>query len=1069
MFFPTLLPGRARISKLSSRQCRRASSLRTGTFKPLLETLEDRTILSTIAYQMPAGTAGNQTFGGPLGMDFDVKQNVVVDELGVFDSGSDGLAVPLTARLYNRDSRTQVASLSFAAGQTGTLIGGSRFLPLATPVILPAGFHGTIVAEGYGIGEPNGNGGLLPPPQTITWTTDDGGGLLQFVGGGRSGSTPGAFPANVDSGPANRYAAGTFSFSALGPIASGPASVLTGDPYTLSLTPPPGLAVSSWAVSWGDGQTDTLPGGATQATHTYVTAGSYAIAATAYSSAPGALGTSFSSAVLADAPAAYWRLDETSPAQPAHDQVGGNDAAYQNFTATDLGLSGALRNGTSTSVQFNGVDHYLSLPDVFNCPTNGTTTTQYAVSFSAWFNTTTGGVILGQTDASTSPGGAAPSGWVPAVYVGADGRVFASLFWHGPGGTLLSSSGSYNDGAWHQVTDVYDHGVETLYLDGNPVAAQAIAVVGYAAFYRYALGAGYTTTWPDTTGGWSFFNGRLDEAAVYRGALSGQQVAAQYLAGTSAGVAVTVGNALPTAAILGAPASSPEGTAIRLSASVVDPSTVATAAGFTYAWSVTEDGNPYTLPAGTVTNAASFTFTPADNGSYVVSLAVTDKDNGTGTASSTISVTNVAPANVSLSLSAGTINENASVGLSGRFTDPGILDTHTVVISWGDGSANTTLNLGAGVLSFGGVSHQYLDNPAGRPNGSFPISVMVTDKDGDSGSGSTSVQVNNVAPTLTVAGNQVANTGAATSFHLGRFTDPGTQDTWTVTVNWGDGTPATVIAMGNTQGTIPAQLHAYAANGTYTVTVTVQDDDGGQDVKTFQVAVAAPAAISANFNGTALAAGNYLWFSSVLTASGLSKTADTTIWFVGQTITLGGTILPVPNASITFHQGTGTSSTAFSAGAWHTDVYLGSGLSGNQFLSGLAYHVPAALAGGIKNVTWSGRLFSDQPGVSLNWKWAAAVYTALPTVAGQPASVDYTAMLVKPVDDTKTSVYQNSDHAGTPEGYAANNVTIKSEVIGGGTGGGGANWTGGYSGTDSVLTQEELDAFFAQLEPGSGL
>src|SRR5207302_1901273 len=149
-----------------------------------------------------------------------------------------------------------------------------------------AGFHGSIVAEGYGAAEPNGNGFFQP----VTWTTDDGGGLLQFGGGGRYGFTPGAFPTNVDGGPVNRYAAGTFQFSALGPVASGPGSATAGTPYTLSLTPPQGLAVSSWTVSWGDGRTDTLPGSATQATHTYVTAGSYAIAATAYNSALGGLG-----------------------------------------------------------------------------------------------------------------------------------------------------------------------------------------------------------------------------------------------------------------------------------------------------------------------------------------------------------------------------------------------------------------------------------------------------------------------------------------------------------------------------------------------------------------------------------------------------------------------------------------------------------------------------------------------------------------------------------------------------------------------------------------------------------
>jgi hypothetical protein len=634
MFLQTLHQGRSRTSRHSCRQRDRTSSLRSATFKPQFESLEDRVVLSTIAYQVPPNTVGQQGFSGPLGLDFDVKQNVVVDELGVFDSGSDGLAVPLTARLYNRDSQTEVASLTFAAGQTGTLVGGSRLLPLATPVILPAGFHGSIVAEGYGPAEPNGNSmGAIP-----SWTTDDGGGLLQFVGAGRYGTTPGAYPTNVDGGPVNRYAAGTFQFSALGPVASGPGTVFAGDPYTLSLTPPPGLAVTSWAVSWGDGQTDTLPGDATQATHTYVTAGSYAIAATAYNSALGALGTSYPSVVLADAPAAYWRLDETSPAQPAQDQVGGHDAVYQNFTAADLGQPGALSNDTSTSAHFNGVDHYLSLPDVFNFPTTGTTT-QYAQSFSAWFNTTTGGVILGQVAGSVTPGGPAPSAWVPAVYVGTDGRVYASLFWHGFG-TVLTSPGTYNNGAWHQVTDVYDQGVETLYLDGNAVASQAVSEIGYASSYSYFLGAGYTAQWPNTSGGWSFFNGQLDEAAVYPGALSGQQVAAQYLAGTLARVPVTVQDATPTASLQG-PADGVRGQARTFTFAATSPSASEQAAGFTYTinWG---DGSPVQSVARTAGNAAgvSVNHVFTNSGAYMVQVTATDQDgHASAPASQSITIT----------------------------------------------------------------------------------------------------------------------------------------------------------------------------------------------------------------------------------------------------------------------------------------------------------------------------------------------------------------------------------------------------------------------------------------------
>src|SRR5262249_20244911 len=102
----------------------------------------------------------------------------------------------------------------------------------------------------------------------------------------------------------------------------------------------------------------------------------------------------------------------------------------------------------------------------------------------------------------------------------------------------------------------------------------------------------------------------------------------------------TVNNVAPTVTITGVPASghSPEGTAIALGSSVTDPSSVDTAAGFTYAWSVTKNGAAYA--SGTT---ASLSFTPDDNASYAVTVTAKDKDGGTSRVSnSVILVDNVA-------------------------------------------------------------------------------------------------------------------------------------------------------------------------------------------------------------------------------------------------------------------------------------------------------------------------------------------------------------------------------------------------------------------------------------------
>jgi uncharacterized delta-60 repeat protein len=81
---------------------------------------------------------------------------------------------------------------------------------------------------------------------------------------------------------------------------------------------------------------------------------------------------------------------------------------------------------------------------------------------------------------------------------------------------------------------------------------------------------------------------------------------------------------------------------------------------------------------------------------------------------------------------------------------------------------------------------------------------------------------------------------------LGTFTDPGFgTETFTYTINWGDGTTADTgspaIDVAGSEGIDTAGSfdgsHTYADNGAYTVTVTVADDDGGSDVKTFIVTV----------------------------------------------------------------------------------------------------------------------------------------------------------------------------------------------------------------------------------------
>jgi len=200
----------------------------------------------------------------------------------------------------------------------------------------------------------------------------------------------------------------------------------------------------------------------------------------------------------------------------------------------------------------------------------------------------------------------------------------------------------------------------------------------------------------------------------------------------------------------------------------------------------------------------------------------------------------------------------------------------------------------------------------------------------------------------------------------------------------------------------------------------------------------APVSITSNFNGTAIPKDAFIWFSSVLSVPGPNPAAftvrcdDSTIDFVA-----GGEpyVLDVPRASVTFSPASTLATTEFDSASqeWET-VIPSSGDAGNAFVTGLGFQVPVDFPGGIKQVTWTCQLSSDAPGIRIQWKWAAAVYTDF--------SPDPNSLGVKPVDGDG-SVYENANEAGTPENF-------RRFVIGGARGGGGSNFTGGHSGTKAV-------------------
>ncbi len=333
----------------------------------------------------------------------------------------------------------------------------------------------------------------------------------------------------------------------------------------------------------------------------------------------------------------------------------------------------------------------------------------------------------------------------------------------------------------------------------------------------------------------------------------------QTVAGTVTPLPVSVANVPPTPTINAPVTAGLEGTAITLAGSATDPSPADTAAGLALAWSVTKNGNAFASGSG-----GSFTFTPDDNGTYVVTLKATDKDGGVGTATDTIAVANVAPTpTVTAPVTAGL--EGTAISLAGSATDPSPVDTAAgLPLTWA-----VTKN-GNPFAGGSGASFTFTPND----NGTYVVTLSATDKDGGVGTTTDTVAVANVAPTPAITAPVTAGLEGSAVTLSGSATDPSPVDTaaglplaWSVTKN---GT-AFVSGSGASFTFTPND------NGTYVVTLSATDKDGGVGTTTDTVAVAnvAPTPtitvpVTAGLEGTAITlAGSATDPSPVDTAAGL--------------------------------------------------------------------------------------------------------------------------------------------------------------------------------------------------------
>ena len=195
-----------------------------------------------------------------------------------------------------------------------------------------------------------------------------------------------------------------------------------------------------------------------------------------------------------------------------------------------------------------------------------------------------------------------------------------------------------------------------------------------------------------------------------------------------------------------------------------------------------------------------------------------------------------APTITSVSVSPTALNEGQVATLTVSFSEAGS-HAFTATVNWGDASADSSTSIPVENTQSFTLSHLYADdNPTGTPSDVNTIVVTLEDDDDLATFAQTPITVNNVAPALTgvslapttISENQTATLTVS-------FTDAGLQDTFTSTVDWGDGTTSsTTIGTGTTTAHSFTISHQYlddnptdTPSDANTVVVTVADDDTG--------------------------------------------------------------------------------------------------------------------------------------------------------------------------------------------------------------------------------------------------
>jgi len=132
----------------------------------------------------------------------------------------------------------------------------------------------------------------------------------------------------------------------------------------------------------------------------------------------------------------------------------------------------------------------------------------------------------------------------------------------------------------------------------------------------------------------------------------------------------------------------------------------------------------------------SWNYVPLDgpDDSQVVRVDAGDDTGGIGSGTFELNVINASPQIAAITGPVAPVQVNAAIDITAIFTDPGILDTHTASIAWGDGSVCNTdvgpdcsVDQGIGIQGSVAGSHAYAEA------GIYSVQLAAADDDGGVG------------------------------------------------------------------------------------------------------------------------------------------------------------------------------------------------------------------------------------------------------------------------------------------------------------------------------------------------